>query len=212
MTFLFLFLASNLFHCLCHILFYFKTPKQVIFNVIPILTFLHTLNHYYQSTFFRLTSFITGKLFRGLAQQSAWTCLDEFNRIDIEVLSVVAQQLLILRQARLSGTGRCNFEGLDIAVFSMHVIITMNPGYAGRTPLPDNLKVLFRPVAMMVPDYALIAEIMLFAEGFDDASNLSRKLWDLFKLSSEQLSQQKHYDYGLRAVKSVLVMAGAAKR
>jgi dynein heavy chain, axonemal len=155
---------------------------------------------------------MTGKLFRGLAQQSAWTCLDEFNRIDIEVLSVVAQQLLVLRQARLSGTGRCNFEGLNIPVFSMHVIITMNPGYAGRTPLPDNLKVLFRPVAMMVPDYALIAEIMLFAEGFDDASNLSRKLWDLFKFSSEQLSQQKHYDYGLRAVKSVLVMAGAAKR
>ena len=155
---------------------------------------------------------MTGKLFRGLAQQSAWTCLDEFNRIDIEVLSVVAQQLLVLRQARLSGTGFCNFEGLNIPVYSMHVIITMNPGYAGRTELPDNLKVMFRPVAMMVPDYALIAEIMLFAEGFDDASNLSRKLWDLFKLSSEQLSQQKHYDYGLRAVKSVLVMAGAAKR
>jgi dynein heavy chain len=153
-----------------------------------------------------------GKLFRGLAQSGGWTCLDEFNRIDIEVLSVVAQQMVVLREGRIASKSSINFMGVQIVLKDHHVIITMNPGYAGRTELPDNLQVCFRPVSMMVPNYALIAEIMLFAEGFGDAKTLSRKMCKLYILCSEQLSQQPHYDYGLRAVKSVLVMAGGLKR
>jgi len=112
------------------------------------------------------------RLFSGVAQTGAWTCLDEFNRIEVEVLSVIAQQLLDIKEAKSAGKDTFAFGGVADMPLKRQcgIFITMNPGYAGRAELPDNLKVLFRPVSMMIPSYRLIAEIMLFAEGFDSAS------------------------------------------
>jgi dynein heavy chain len=153
------------------------------------------------------------QIFMGLSQTGAWGCFDEFNRISIEVLSVVSSQVKTVLDALKIGKKRFLFMEEDIVlVHTVGFFITMNPGYAGRTELPENLKALFRSCAMVVPDTMLICENMLMSEGFKLARQLSNKFVTLYELSRELLSKQKHYDWGLRAVKSVLRMAGKLRR
>ncbi|XP_074840744.1 dynein axonemal heavy chain 11 isoform X2 [Carettochelys insculpta] len=154
-----------------------------------------------------------GNIYKGLVQTGAWGCFDEFNRISVEVLSVVAVQVKLIHDAIRNKKKKFLFLGENVTLKpSVGIFITMNPGYAGRTELPENLKALFRPCAMVVPDVELICEIMLVAEGFIDARLLARKFTTLYALCRELLSKQDHYDWGLRAVKSVLVVAGSLKR
>ena len=105
-----------------------------------------------------------GRIFVGLCQVGAWGCFDEFNRITVEVLSVIAVQVKSIQDAIKDKKTVFNFMGAMIAIrATVGYFVTMNPGYAGRAELPENLKVLFRPCAMCVPDLRLICEIMLVA-------------------------------------------------
>ncbi|CAH8838540.1 unnamed protein product [Trichobilharzia szidati] len=164
-----------------------------------------------------------GRIFVGLCQVGAWGCFDEFNRLEERMLSAVSQQVQgiqeTLRDMACSQKTN-NKEPVTVELLGkqvnvhpdMAIFITMNPGYAGRSNLPDNLKKLFRSLAMTQPDRQLIAQVMLYSQGFRTAEKLASKIVPFFQLCDEQLSAQSHYDFGLRALKSVLVSAGHVKR
>ncbi|KAI1076782.1 cytoplasmic dynein heavy chain, partial [Whalleya microplaca] len=158
-----------------------------------------------------------GRIFLGICQVGAWGCFDEFNRLEERILSAVSQQIqniqLGLKQGAEDEKAQIELVGRQLSVnANTGIFITMNPGYAGRSNLPDNLKKLFRSVAMSKPDKELIAEVMLYSQGFNQAKQLSKHTVPFFDQCAAKLSKQAHYDFGLRALKSVLVSSGGLKR
>ncbi|CAJ1328908.1 unnamed protein product [Effrenium voratum] len=154
-----------------------------------------------------------GRIFVGLCQVGAWGCFDEFNRLEERILSAVSEQVLTIQTGNKQNKKEIEILGKQVRLNSnVGIFVTMNPGYAGRSNLPDNLKQLFRAMAMTTPNKTLIAQVNLFNQGFVSAERLASKVVFLFDLCKDQLSSQPHYDFGLRSLKAVLACAGSMKR
>ncbi|GLD99148.1 hypothetical protein PINS_up007866 [Pythium insidiosum] len=153
-----------------------------------------------------------GRIFIGLVKCGAWGCFDEFNRLKEDQLSAISQQIQVIQDAIKDRGRHIKLLGREVEVdVNAGIFVTLNPagkGYGGRSKLPDNLKALFRPVAMGRPDNNLIAEVILYSEGFTEARDIASKVVSLYSLSGQLLSPQQHYDWGLRALKAVLNTAG----
>ncbi|XP_071452948.1 cytoplasmic dynein 2 heavy chain 1 [Hetaerina americana] len=153
------------------------------------------------------------RIFVGLVKCGAWGCFDEFNRLKEATMSSVSSQIQLIQTALRSE--RASVRLMEQEVHLDHncgIFVTLNPagkGYGDRRQLPNNLKQLFRPVVMSQPDSNLIAEVVLQTEGFKNARVIGKKLVEVFNLASSVLSHQHHYDWGLRALKTVLHGCGS---
>ena len=114
------------------------------------------------------------RLLMGLASTGAWSCLDEFNRLNLSLLSVIAQMILTIQVATRSKDDKVVLDGTNLRLInSVCVFITINPNFKGRAVMPDNLKALFRRVAISKPDAKRIAHVLLASSGYETAESLS---------------------------------------
>lgn len=161
--------------------------------------------------FLILTGMDAGSMRRilgGLAQAGAWGCFDEFNRLEEETLSAVAMLVRPLQEAVRDSSSTVQLGEQSIRL-DPHccIFITMNPAdsdYGGRHKLPDSLARLFRPIGMAHPDRCDIVQALLECEGFLEAATLAKQLVEILDISEKLLFKQPHYDWGLRALRSVL--------
>lgn len=154
------------------------------------------------------------RCFSGIIQCGAWGCFDEFNRLDESVLSTISSQIQAIQVSVQAGRAKVSLDG-SVAV-PLHpntsIFVTLNPAgknYGGRSKLPDNLKQLLRSVAMSAPNLRIIIETELASQNFKFAKILSEKLLLCFQLCQQLCTKQRHYDWGLRAIKANLLAAGS---
>lgn len=146
-----------------------------------------------------------GKFIKGLACSGAWSCFDEFHRINTDVLSIIAQEILTLQRGIQANQTNIVFDDTEILLNpTCALFVTMEALSSVDKQMPDNFQVLFRNISMNEPDPKMIIEAFLASKGFVKSLNLARKLTTMFHICQKMLSKQPHYEFGLRSIKAVI--------
>ncbi len=155
-------------------------------------------------------------MFMGLIMSGSWGCFDEFNRLKEDQLSAVADQIQSILNALRKNENELVILNKTIPINNhVAIFVTMNPvggDYGGRSNLPSNVKMLFRPIAMGHPDKCKIAEVALLSFGFHNSTSLGSKLIHVFSVAEKILTYKNHYDWGLRSIKAIIRRAGKSRK
>ncbi|XP_076645556.1 dynein axonemal heavy chain 3 [Halictus rubicundus] len=153
------------------------------------------------------------QVFKGLVSCGAWLCFENFNSLELEMLSMITQNLVCVAQAVSANLKAITIKGSLLNLNpGGHICTTTNLRSFKYHKLPDNLKILFRRVHMMVPDINKIVEIELFAAGIINSKLLAIKLTTFYKLLSEQLQCESCNTFDINSAKIVVQTLNYLKR
>jgi len=152
---------------------------------------------------------ILNQFVSGAAAAGAWTIYDEFNRFEPAAIETFQRFFEKLKKAKESNAKNVQFldKSVDLKP-NCGVFITLNPAYAGRTEMPESLNAYCKEIKMGRPDFQPIINVSLFAKGFEDSEDLSKRLIELFHNLKETLSRQAQYDFGFRCLDFIVQVAG----
>ncbi|XP_078034863.1 dynein axonemal heavy chain 7 [Augochlora pura] len=153
------------------------------------------------------------QVFKGFVSCGAWLCFENFNSLRFEMLSMITQNLVCIAQAISANLRAISLEGSLLNLNPTgHICTTTNLGSFKYHKLPDNLKILFRRMHMMVPDINKIVEIELFAAGIIESKSLALKLTTFYKVLSEQLQCKLCNTFNINSAKVVVQSLTYLKR
>lgn len=154
-----------------------------------------------------------GRILFGISKVGCWGCFDEFNRLETKNLSAISSQISNIENGLKYASKKIEVSGKLISIHpDTGIFVTMNPGYVGRNKLPENLKKQFREFSMHEPEKQIIIDVILSSQCFIHSKILAQSLSPFIDELSISVTHQPHYDFGLRAVKSMLNRCGATRR